>query len=79
MGFTRTPLVSDLRRKINTTSMAIRKQFFIDSLRRKKKVKAILENKGARAQKLLWELINPKNRSDLSIDALDQVNYRLDG
>ena len=73
IGFTRTPLVSDLRRKINTTSMAIRKQFFIDSLRRKKKVKAILENKGARAQKLLWELINPKNRSDLSIDALDQV------
>ena len=50
--------VDKLRRKIKTTSLLIRKQFFIDLLHRKKKVKAILDNKGMRAQRLFWELIN---------------------
>ena len=66
-------IATDLRKQLREASLNLRKQYFADSLRQKKRMKAILCSKGPKAQKLFWDLINHKGKEDSGIDALEMV------
>ena len=65
---------SELRQHIQNCSLSIRKQFYVESLRQKKKMRSLLCGKGPEAQKLYWSLVNPKPLSSVGIDALEKVD-----
>ena len=60
------------RKKARELADEARKQHFYDSLKRKKKMKALLSSKSKRPQKLFWSILNKKPRSSSSIEALVQ-------
>lgn len=63
----------DQRRKARDLADQARKQHFLDSLRKKKRMKALLSSKSKKAQKLFWSILNGKPKSSSGIEALDQV------
>ena len=60
------------RKKARELAAEARKQHFHDSLKKKKRMKALLSSKSKRAQKLFWSILNKKPRSSSSIEALVQ-------
>ena len=60
------------RKKARELAAEARKQHFHDSLKKKKRMKALLSSKSKRAQKLFWSILNKKPRGSSSIEALVQ-------
>ena len=65
----------DLRRQAREIGDKVRKQHFVDSLRRKGRMKKILSSNSPKASKLFWELINKKPKSSSRIEILNQVQF----
>ena len=60
-----------LRAQAKLASQKVHSQHYIESLRLKRKVKALLAQKGPKAQKLFWALTNPRPHKSSGIEALE--------
>ena len=54
-----------------SASVKAKTQYYKESFNTKRKVKILLNKKGPKAQKLFWELTNPKPRKSSGIEALE--------
>ena len=60
-----------LKLRAKSASVKAKTQYYKESFITKRKVKILLNKKGPKAQKLFWELTNPKPRKSSGIEALE--------
>ena len=62
---------SQLKKRAKREAESIRTQFCKEAFNRKKRMRELLNTKGTKAQKLFWQLINPKTKKSSGIEALE--------
>ena len=62
---------TELKLRAKSASVKAKTQYYKESFNTKRKVKLLLNKKGPKAQKLFWELTNPKPRKSSGIEALE--------